>query len=143
ARHKPFERILIRPAAFWRDRDVAMLLGRRVVSLDPLAHVATLSDSSPLFYGTLVWAAGGAPRRLACAGGDLAGVHSMRTRADVDRLMGELDRVARVAVVGGGYIGLEAAAVLTKLGKQVALLEASSRVLSRVAGEALSRFYEE
>ena len=140
---KPFERILIRPAAFWRERDIAMLPGRQVVSVDPQAHVATLSDDSTLSYGALVWAAGGAPRRLACAGGDLAGVHSVRTRADVDRLMGELHRVTRVVVVGGGYIGLEAAAVLTKLGKPVTVLEAASRVLARVAGEPLSRFYEE
>lgn len=139
---KPFERILIRPAAFWRDRGVAMLLGRRVVSVDPLAHVVTLADSSPLFYRTLIWAAGGSPRRLACAGGDMAGVHAVRTRSDVDRLMAELGRVARVVVVGGGYIGLEAASILTKLGKQVTLLEASSRVLARVAGEPLSRFFE-
>jgi 3-phenylpropionate/trans-cinnamate dioxygenase ferredoxin reductase subunit len=142
SRQKPFERILIRPATFWRDKDIAMLLGRRVVSVDPLAHVATLSDTSPLFYGTLIWAAGGAPKRLDCPGGDLAGVHSVRTRADVDRLMNELDRVSRIVVVGGGYIGLEAAAVLAKLGKPVTLLEAASRVLSRVAGEPLSRFYE-
>ena len=140
---KPFERILIRPATFWRDKDITMLLGRRVISVDPQAHVAALSDNSPLFYGKLVWAAGGAPRRLACAGGDLAGVHSVRNRADVDRLLRELDRVTRVVVIGGGYIGLEAAAILTKLGKPVTLLEAAPRVLARVAGEHLSRFYEE
>lgn len=139
---RAFERILIRPATFWPDKDVAMLLGRQVISVDPQAHVVALSDNSPLFYRTLVWAAGGAPRRLACAGADLAGVHSVRTRADVDRLTGELHRVTRVVVIGGGYIGLEAAAILTKLGKQVTLLEASSRVLARVAGEPLSRFYE-
>jgi 3-phenylpropionate/trans-cinnamate dioxygenase ferredoxin reductase component len=139
---KPLERILIRPARFWADKDVAMLLGRRVVHVDPQAHVAALSDGSSLVYRTLVWAAGGAPRRLACAGGDLAGVHSVRTRADVDRLVDELGRASRVVVIGGGYIGLEAAAVLTKLGQQVTLLEASSRVLARVAGETLSRFYE-
>jgi 3-phenylpropionate/trans-cinnamate dioxygenase ferredoxin reductase subunit len=142
AGEKPFERILIRPAAFWRDKNVSMLLGRRVVSVDPQAHVAALSDNSPLFYGTLIWAAGGAPRRLGRPGDDLAGVHSVRTRADVDRLRDELDHVTRVVVVGGGYVGLEAAAVLTKLGKQVTLLEASPRVLARVAGEPLSRFFE-
>jgi 3-phenylpropionate/trans-cinnamate dioxygenase ferredoxin reductase subunit len=140
---KSFERILIRPATFWRDKEIEMLLGRRVVSVDAQAHVAALSDNSPLFYGTLIWAAGGAPRRLSCVGGDLAGVHSVRTRADVDRLIGELDRVTRVVVIGGGYIGLEAAAILTTLGKRVTLLEAAPRVLARVAGEPLSRFYEQ
>jgi 3-phenylpropionate/trans-cinnamate dioxygenase ferredoxin reductase subunit len=75
--------------------------------------------------------------------GDLAGVHGVRTRADADRLMSELDAGARRAVViGGGYIGLEAAAVLTKFGVGVTLLEAAPRVLARVAGEALSAFYE-
>jgi len=72
----------------------------------------------------------------------LAGVHAIRTRADVERLKGELAATSRVAVIGGGYIGLEAAAVLTKLGKQVTVLEALDRVLARVAGEPLSRFYE-
>jgi 3-phenylpropionate/trans-cinnamate dioxygenase ferredoxin reductase subunit len=67
----------------------------------------------------------------------------VRTRADVDRLMSELDAGARrVVVIGGGYIGLEAAAVLTKLGCSVVVLEALPRVLARVAGETLSRFYE-
>jgi 3-phenylpropionate/trans-cinnamate dioxygenase ferredoxin reductase subunit len=140
---KPFERILIRPASFWDDKAIAMLLGRRVISVDAQAHAVGLDDGAALSYRTLIWAAGGSPRRLTCDGHDLAGVHSVRTRADVDRLVSELDRVARVVVVGGGYIGLEAAAILTKLGKRVTLLEASSRVLARVAGEPLSRFYEE
>ena len=83
------------------------------------------------------------PRRLACPGGDLTGVHTVRTRADVDRMIAELPEVRRVAVIGGGYIGLEAAAVLAKLGRQVVVLEAQDRVLARVAGEPLSRFFEE
>ena len=90
----------------------------------------------------MVWATGGAPRSLVCSGHNLAGVHAIRTRADVDRLMGELPGTSRVVVIGGGYIGLEAAAVLTKLGKHVTVLEAMDRVLARVAGEPLSRFYE-
>ena len=139
---KPFERILIRPAAFWNDKQIDMLLGRRVVSVDARAHVLGLSDGSVMAYRTLIWAAGGVPKRLAGAGDDLAGIHSIRTRADVDRLVGELDAVTRAAVIGGGYIGLEAAAVLSKFGKHVTLLEALPRVLARVAGEPLSRFYE-
>ncbi|WP_448500864.1 NAD(P)/FAD-dependent oxidoreductase [Sphingomonas sp.] len=142
ARDKPFERILIRPPAFWEERRVTMLLGRRVVAVDPGARSLTLADGSAIGYGTLVWATGGSPRRLTCTGHDLRGVHGVRTRADVDRMIAELDGVDRVAVIGGGYIGLEAAAVLTKLGKAVTVLEAQDRVLARVAGEPLSRFYE-
>ncbi|WBO21952.1 NAD(P)/FAD-dependent oxidoreductase [Sphingomonas abietis] len=139
---KPFERILIRPAAFWEEREVAMLTGRRVVAVDPAAHVVTTEDGGTIGYGTLIWAAGGHARRLTCSGHHLAGVHSVRSRADVDRMRDELATTTRVCVIGGGYIGLEAAAVLTKLGKRVTVLEALDRVLARVAGESLSRFYE-
>ena len=142
AGEKPFERILIRPAAFWAEREVTMLPGRTVVSVDPAAHRVTTADGATIGYGTLIWAAGGAPRRLVCSGHDLRGVHGVRSRADVDRMIAELPAVTRVIVIGGGYIGLEAAAVLTKLGKHVTVLEAAPRVLARVAGEPLSRFYE-
>ena len=142
AGEKPFERILIRPAAFWAQREIAMLTGKRVASVDPAAHEVTTADGEAIGYGTLIWAAGGSPRSLICSGHDLAGVHAIRTRADVERLMRELAATQRVVVIGGGYIGLEAAAVLTKLGKKVTVLEALDRVLARVAGAPLSRFYE-
>jgi 3-phenylpropionate/trans-cinnamate dioxygenase ferredoxin reductase subunit len=142
AGEKPFERILIRPAAFWAERDVAMLPGRTVTAVDADGHLVTLADGSQIAYGSLIWATGGSPRRLVCSGHDLKGVHGVRTRADVDRMIAELPDVTRVVVIGGGYIGLEAAAVLTKLGKHVTVLEAQDRVLARVAGEPLSRFYE-
>lgn len=142
AQEKPFERILLRPEAFWAEREVAMLTGRRVVSVDPEAHLVTTEDGGTIGYGQMIWAAGGHARRLSCSGHDLAGVHSVRTRADVDRMIAELDSTTRVAVVGGGYIGLEAAAVLAKLGKKVTVVEALDHVLARVAGSVLSRFYE-
>ncbi|MDG2535653.1 FAD-dependent oxidoreductase [Sphingomonas sp. HITSZ_GF] len=138
---KVFERLLIRNAAFWEERQVTMLAGRTVTAVDPVAHSVT-ADGETIGYGKLVWATGGKPRRLSCEGHHLAGIHTVRTRADVDQMIAELDGVARVAVVGGGYIGLEAAAVLAKLGKQVTVLEAQDRVLARVAGEPLSRFFE-
>jgi 3-phenylpropionate/trans-cinnamate dioxygenase ferredoxin reductase subunit len=140
---KAFDRILIRPAAFWADKAIDLLLGRAVVSVDAAGHSVGLGDGASVGYDTLIWATGGSPRRLTCAGHDLVGVHGVRTRADVDRMMGELGGVTRVVVIGGGYIGLEAAAVLAKLGKQVVVLEAMDRVLARVAGEPLSRFYED
>ena len=139
---KPFDRLLIRPAAFWSERNVRFLTGQPVVAVDAAGHQVAIADGQMLGYGTMVWAAGGAPRRLSCAGHDAAGVHGVRSRADVDRIIAELPGVERVVVVGGGYIGLEAAAVLTKLGKHVTVLEAQNRVLARVAGEPLSRFYE-
>jgi len=139
---KNFDRIMIRPAAFWADRQIEMLLGKRVTSVDPQAHRATLADGSTIGYGSMIWATGGAPRRLSCSGHDLAGVHAVRTREDADRMLAEMDRTTNVVVIGGGYIGLEAAAVLAKFGKKVTVLEALDRVLARVAGEPLSRFYE-
>ena len=142
ARDKDFERILIRPRSFWAERDIVLRLGQRVTRVDADAHRVTLQDGASLGYGTLIWATGGSPRRLTCSGHQLRGVHGVRTRSDVDRMMGELATVTRVVVVGGGYIGLEAAAILTKLGKPVTVLEAQDRVLARVAGEPLSRFYE-
>jgi 3-phenylpropionate/trans-cinnamate dioxygenase ferredoxin reductase subunit len=142
AGEKTFDRLLIRPETFWAERDVGLLLGRQVTAVDADAHRVTTANGASIGYGKLIWAAGGRPRRLACAGHDLARVHAVRSRADVDRMMDELATTSRVVVIGGGYIGLEAAAVLAKLGKQVVLLEALDRVLARVAGEEISRFYE-
>lgn len=139
---RTFERLLIRPPVFWAERGIRFRLGTRVVAVDPEAHIARTDSGEAIGYGQLVWAAGGRPRLLACAGRDLAGVHAIRSRADVDRLIAELPGAERIAVIGGGYIGLEAAAVLAGLGKRVVLLEALDRVLARVAGAPLSRFYE-
>ena len=143
AREKTFDRLYIRPPQFWEEKGVELVLNAEVTAVDPVARQLTVSDGSTVTYGSLVWATGGDPRRLSCPGADLAGVHFVRTRADCDQLMGEIDGgVKNIAVIGGGYIGLEAAAVLTKLGCRVTLLEALPRVLARVAGEELSAFYE-
>jgi len=143
ARDKEFDRLYIRPPQFWVDKNVTLQLGTEVTVVDAGTHQVTLGDGSAVTYGKLIWAAGGDPRKLTCAGADLGGVHAVRTREDVDRLMGELDAGAKkVVVIGGGYIGLEAAAVLTKLGCAVTLLEALPRILARVAGPDISSFYE-
>ena len=138
----PVERLLIRSAAFWAGHHVTTLTGRRVTQVEPEAHQVRCEDGTTIGYDRLIWAAGGSPRRLTCSGHDLAGVHTVRTRADVDRIRAELGATRRPVVIGGGYIGLEAAAVLAKAGKHVTVLEALDRVLARVAGEPLSRFYE-
>jgi 3-phenylpropionate/trans-cinnamate dioxygenase ferredoxin reductase subunit len=143
AREKAFERLYIRPPQLWAEKDITLHLGRTVLEVDASAKSVTLDDGSKVSFTKLIWAAGGEARRLICKGAGLAGVHSVRNRADVDQLMSEIDAGAkRVVVIGGGYIGLEAAAVLTKLGLSVTLLEALPRVLARVAGEELSAFYE-
>jgi 3-phenylpropionate/trans-cinnamate dioxygenase ferredoxin reductase subunit len=134
---------MIRPASFWADKAIDFSLGSEVVAVDAVAHTVTTDSGDVIGYGSLIWATGGDPRRLTLDGHHYAGVHAVRTRADADRLMAELDAGAnRAVVIGGGYIGLEAAAVLTKFGVHVTLLEALPRVLARVAGEALSSFYE-
>jgi len=140
---KAFDRLLIRPEGFWKERGIALELGTRIVAVDPNAHAVATDNGHTIGYDKLIWATGGAPRRLSCAGTDLAGVHTVRTRADVDQMKLEVGKVDRVAVIGGGYIGLETAAVLSQLGKKVVLLEAMDRVLARVAGETVSRFYED
>ncbi|MDE1917799.1 MAG: FAD-dependent oxidoreductase [Sphingomonadales bacterium] len=143
ARERTFDRLLIRPRSFWEDKGIAFRLGIEVTGVDPQARVLTLADGQMLGYGRLVWATGGDPRQLSCAGSDLAGVHSVRTREDCDRLMAEVEAGIRtIVVIGGGYIGLEAAAVLAKRGLSVTLLEALPRVLARVAGDELSSFYQ-
>ena len=139
---KVFGRILIRQAAFWTEQRIDLRLRTHVVSIDPTAHTVKTADGADIGYGRLVWATGGTPRRLTCAGHHLIGVHTVRDRADADRMIAELPDVRTAVVIGGGYIGLEAAAVLTKFGKSVILLEALDRVLARVAGEDLSRFFE-
>ncbi len=140
---KVFERILIRPPAFWAERNIDMLLNRRIDSVDPTAKTVTDVDGESIGYGHLIWATGGTPRWLQCPGANLPGVHVVRNRSDVDAMVESLDDVAEVVVIGGGYIGLEAAAVLRKMGKKVTLLEALDRVLARVAGEELSTFYQD
>lgn len=142
AREKPFERILIRPESFWRDRQVDWIGDTRIEAVDPVNHMVTTQTGELMGYGKLAWAAGGKARRLALTGANARNAHVVRQRADVDAIVASLPQTVHVTVIGGGYIGLEAAAVLRKFGKAVTLLEAGKRVLNRVAGEVLSRFYE-
>lgn len=150
AGEKEFQRLLIRPEGFWKERDIDICVGVRATTVDPVAHTVDWvvvgsrdkDHRGTMRYGSLIWATGGTPRQLPFRGHELMNVHTIRTRRDIDAIESELDDVRRVVVIGGGYIGLEAAAVLTKFGVEVTVLEAMDRVLARVAGEPLSRFYE-
>lgn len=143
AREKDFERILIRPKKFWVEKHIDILSGSEVTAVDADQLQVTLKNGTQLGFGDLIWSAGGDPRQLTCPGADLEGVFVVRDKADVDAIRTAMDRGARSAVIiGGGYIGLEAAAVLRELDCEVVLLEAFDRVLSRVSAEEIARFIE-
>ncbi len=139
---KEFDRILLRPESFWAERGIDLLTGCRVSKVDALERKVVLANDDEVRFDKLIWATGGSPRMLDCPGNQARNIHGVRSRADVDKIIAALPNTKNIVVVGGGYIGLEAAAVLTKLGKNVTVFEALDRVLSRVAGEPLSRFYE-
>lgn len=140
---KEFDRILLRPESFWAERNIDLLTGCRVSKVNAEDRKVVLANDEEVSFSKLIWATGGSPRMLDCPGSQARNIHAVRSRADVDKIMAALPTTKNVVVVGGGYIGLEAAAVLTKLGKKVTVLEALDRVLARVAGGTLSRFYED
>lgn len=134
--------LLLRQPDFWKNNQIDLVLGSSIVSINADKHIAE-TDSGELYnYGKLVWATGGEARRLNIPGSDLNGIHVIRTRHQVDALKSELESAQTVAVIGGGYVGLEAAAVMNKMGKDVTIIEVEKRVLARVAAEPISRFYE-
>ncbi len=139
AGEKEAARLLLRPAGFWAERAVTVRTGVTIASVDAAARTATAASGERFGWDALVWAAGGQARRLACPGAALA--HVIRTRADVDALRAALPGARRVVIIGGGYIGLEAAAVLAKLGHGVTVVEALPRLLARVAGPEVSDWY--
>ena len=127
------ERLFLRPESFYADQNITLRLGCRVTGVDPAARVVRLGDET-LPYDQLALTTGAVPRRLPAAiGGDLAGVYVARDLADADAMMPEFAPGRRLLVVGGGYIGLEAAAVAASRGLAVTLVEAAPRILGRVA----------
>lgn len=139
---KTLEQLAFHPAGFWADKHIDLLHGRYVESVDASRRQVVCANGETYAYGRLIWAAGGQARRLNCACPDLAGIHVVRTVADVDRIRLELADARCVVVIGGGFIGLESAASLRKLGKRVTVVEAFDRVLARVTGPELSTFFE-
>ena len=140
------ETLLLRPQTLWRDQGVEIVLGTRVDALDLKRRTISMVDgqgrAEELTYGTLVLATGTRARDLAVPGAGLAGVFSLRSIDDVHRLRPALDAAGRIVIVGGGYIGLEVAAVMRQEGREVTVLEAESRVLKRVTGPEVSAFFE-
>lgn len=128
------ERLLLRPPGFWEEAGIRLLTGRPAAAIDRAGRAVLLADGERLAYDCLALATGAMPRRLPeAAGGALPGVHVVRTRADVDRMAPAFVPGARLLIVGGGYIGLEAAAVAAERGLAVLLVEVAARILNRVA----------
>ncbi len=136
------ERLVLRPQHFYTEHSVDTHLGRRVQEISRDARRVRLDDGSVLPYDALLLATGSKPRLLTVAGGDLAGVHTLRSIADVERIRADLGNGKRLVIIGGGYIGLEVAATARELGLDVTVLEMAERVMNRVTCNEVSAFYE-
>src|SRR5262245_20493835 len=142
AEYRDADALFLRPESFWRAQDVALDLGIGVGVPDVRNRRVTLVDGREIPYGTLVFATGTSARTLPVPGIALAGVFSFRRIDDVVALRPALNAAQRVVIVGGGYIGLEVAAVVGSEGRNVTVLEAEDRVLKRVTGPATSTFFD-
>lgn len=139
----PYEKLMLRPEAFWHEQGVEFLLGNAAVRIERARRTLLLADGQDLRYGALVLATGTRARTLPIMGIDLPGIHTLRKIDDVKRLRPALDAAKRVAIIGGGYIGLEVAAVARGEGREVTILEAEERVMKRVTCEQVSHFYQD
>lgn len=137
------ERLFLRPESFYAEQNISLRLGQTVTAIETAAQTVTLG-TEVLHYTNLVLTTGSTPRRLpASIGGDLAGVFTLRDLADVDAMRPYFTAGKRVVIVGGGYIGLEGAAVAAKLGLDVTVLEMAPRILQRVAAAETSDFFRD
>ena len=138
------ERMFLRPESFYADQRIELITNQRVAAIDPEAKTLLLEGGEAMRWDKLALTTGSDPIRLPGAiGGDLDGVYTMRTLADADAMAAEFRPGRRVLIVGGGYIGLEAAAVAAKKGLQVVLVELAERILQRVAAPETSDYFRE
>jgi len=136
------ERLFIRPLDWYAEQGVATRFATRVAEIRPAARQIVTSDGEAVDYDKLLLCTGSTARALPAAlGGELDGVYTMRSIDDIDRMASEFRAGRRLLIVGGGYIGLEAAAVARKLGLEVTLLEMAERILQRVAAAATSGYF--
>jgi 3-phenylpropionate/trans-cinnamate dioxygenase ferredoxin reductase component len=136
-----FDRLLLRPESHYRDAGITLMLGSPVDAIDRASRRVIIGGRT-IDYDALVLTMGSVPRRLPAAiGGDLGGVHVVRGLADVDAMAPGMQPGRHALIVGGGYIGLEAAAVASKRGMAVTLIEMAPRILQRVAAPETSDFF--
>ena len=137
------ERLFLRPPEFYDEHNITLRLGHPVTGIDATLQTVTVAGET-LSYDELVLTTGSTPRRLPAAiGGDLEGVMVVRGLADVDAMAPFVKSGAKALIVGGGYIGLEAAAVASKLGLTVTLVEMADRILQRVAAPETSSYFRD
>ncbi|MEM9716277.1 MAG: FAD-dependent oxidoreductase [Pseudomonadota bacterium] len=137
------ERLYLRPAELYADEKITLRTSAEVTAIDPVAKTVALGDEV-LNYSDLVLTTGSIPNRLpATVGGDLGGVYTVRDLADVDAMAPEFQVGRSVLIVGGGYIGLEAAAVAASKGLNVTVVEMADRILQRVAAPETSDFFRD
>ncbi len=135
------ERLFLKSDAFYREADCEVMLGTRVTAIHRAEKTIALADGRKLPYDILLLATGTQVRRLKCPGAELPGVHYLRDIADVDGLQAVFSAGKRIAIVGGGYIGLEVAAVAAKRGLDVTVFEAMDRLMARAVSIPVSDFY--
>ena len=136
------EALMLRPLSFYAEQNIGLILDVKVTGLDRTSKAVRLSDGRSLPYDYLILATGSRARPLPVPGADLEGVLYLRSAADAEQLKAALGPGKRLAVVGGGYIGLEAAASGRALGAEAVVLEREPRILARVAGGVLPKFFQ-
>ncbi len=136
------DRVLFKPVEFYAKADADMILDTVVEKIDTAAHKVHLEEGRTLDYSKLIITTGGRVRKLTCPGADLPGVHYLRTIADVEAIRADFSPGAKLVIVGGGYIGLEVAAVAVKHGIDVTVLEMAPTVLGRVTCKEVAHFFE-
>ncbi|WP_317931912.1 NAD(P)/FAD-dependent oxidoreductase [Halioxenophilus sp. WMMB6] len=135
------DELLIRKPNFYEQKEIEFRLGLRVEKIDRAAKTVALNNGETLSYDKLALCTGSRVRTVSLPGIELAGIHYLRDLKDVDGIRGEVVAGKSAVIVGGGYIGLETAASLKKLGMSVTVLEMAPRVLARVTAPELSEFY--
>lgn len=137
-----FDRVELKPAEFYASAHCELLLGTRATSIERDRHLVLTGDGREIPYDKLLIATGSRVREINVPGFDLDGVHYLRSVGDVAEIQAHFKPGAKLVVVGGGYIGLEVAAVARKNGIDVTVLETADRVMARVVDPIVSRFYE-
>lgn len=138
---KTLSDILIRGEDTYERANIQRVLDQTVTHIDPSAKTVTLESGFSRAYDTLILATGARARPLPIPGADLPGVYYLRSAADVLHIQAHGQNGQRAVIIGGGYIGLETAASLTKLGVKVTVLEMADRILQRVTAPVMSDFY--